>query len=204
MGKFFLGVIITLIVLILGGLGFALLGFMPTRANVEPPHIERHLAMGAIDASMDRHAPHAVNPLTPTDQDLEDGMKIYTMNCALCHGRPRPQTRRIGRQFLSAASQSDFRSARRSRVAHLLHHPHRHPLHRHARLGRASSPTSRSGSSRPSSPTWTNFPLPSRNTGRPASTWLPKPPTKKRTTRKKRRHGNETTRGLGGFSETEV
>ncbi len=86
MGKFFLGVIITLIVLILGGLGFALLGFMPTRANVEPPHIERHLAMGAIDASMDRHAPHAVNPLTPTDQDLEDGMKIYTMNCALCHG----------------------------------------------------------------------------------------------------------------------
>jgi len=42
--------------------------------------------MGAMDASMERHAPRVVNPLTPTDQYLEDGMKLYTMNCALCHG----------------------------------------------------------------------------------------------------------------------
>ena len=86
MGKFTLGVVVTLLVLILGGLGFALLGFMPTAANVEPPHFERHLAMSAVDASSDRHAPHVTNPLTPTDQNLEDGMKLYTMNCALCHG----------------------------------------------------------------------------------------------------------------------
>ena len=38
MGKFLLGVIVTLLVLILGGLGFAMLGFFPTAANVEPPH----------------------------------------------------------------------------------------------------------------------------------------------------------------------
>jgi len=86
MGKFLLGVIITLLVLVLVGLGFAMLGFFPTRANVAPPHLERHLAMSAVDASMDRHAPRVTNPLTPTDQNLEDGMKIYTMNCALCHG----------------------------------------------------------------------------------------------------------------------
>ena len=86
MGKFLLGVIITLLVLTLAGLGFAMLGFFPTPANVEPPHLERHLAMSAIDASMDRHAPRVSNPLTPTDQNLEDGMKLYTMNCALCHG----------------------------------------------------------------------------------------------------------------------
>jgi len=86
MGKFFLGVIITLVVLILGGLGFALLGFFPTAANVEPSHLETRLANGAMDASMERHAPHIVSPLTPTDQNLEDGMKLYTMNCALCHG----------------------------------------------------------------------------------------------------------------------
>ena len=42
--------------------------------------------MGAVDASMERHAPRINNPLTPTDQNLEDGMKLYTMNCALCHG----------------------------------------------------------------------------------------------------------------------
>jgi mono/diheme cytochrome c family protein len=86
MGKFLLGVIVTLLVLILGGLGFAMLGLLPTAANVEPPHLERHLAMSAVDASMERHAPRVTNPLTPIDQNLEDGMKLYTMNCALCHG----------------------------------------------------------------------------------------------------------------------
>jgi mono/diheme cytochrome c family protein len=86
MGKFLLGVIITLIVLILAGVGFAMLGFFPTAANVEPSHFESHFAMGAIDASMERHAPRITNPLMPTDQNLEDGMKLYTMNCAQCHG----------------------------------------------------------------------------------------------------------------------
>jgi mono/diheme cytochrome c family protein len=86
MGKFLLGVIVTLLVLILGGLGLAMLGFLPTRANVAPPHLETRIAMGAVDASMERHAPHVTNPLAPTDQNLEDGMKLYTMNCALCHG----------------------------------------------------------------------------------------------------------------------
>src|SRR5579863_9550988 len=86
MKKFMLGVIVTLLVLILGGLGVATLGFIPTAANVEPPHLERRLAMSAMDASMERHAPRVTNPLTPTDQNLEDGMKLYTMNCALCHG----------------------------------------------------------------------------------------------------------------------
>ena len=86
MGKFLLGVIITLVILVLAALGFAMLGFFPTRANVEPPHLERHFAMAAVDASTERHAPRITNPLTPTDQNLEDGMKLYTMNCALCHG----------------------------------------------------------------------------------------------------------------------
>jgi mono/diheme cytochrome c family protein len=86
MGKFLLGVIVTIVILILAGLGWALLGFFPTAANVEPPQLETHLAMSAVDASMERHAPRVNNPLTPTDQNLEDGMKLYTMNCALCHG----------------------------------------------------------------------------------------------------------------------
>ena len=86
MGKFFLGAIITLVVLILAALGYAMLGFAPTAANVEPPHLERHLAMSAVDASMERHAPRITNPLMPTDDNLIDGMKLYTMNCALCHG----------------------------------------------------------------------------------------------------------------------
>jgi mono/diheme cytochrome c family protein len=86
MGKFLFGIIVTLVVLILAGIGLAMLGFLPTTANVEPSHFESHFAMGAVDASMDRHAPHTANPLTTSDQNLEDGMKLYTMNCATCHG----------------------------------------------------------------------------------------------------------------------
>ena len=52
MGKILLGIIVALLVLVLCGLGFALLGFFPTAANVEPPHWEQHLAMSAADASM--------------------------------------------------------------------------------------------------------------------------------------------------------
>lgn len=86
MGKFLLGVIVTLLVLIVGGLGFALLGLFPTNANVAPPHWETHLAMSAADASMERHAPRVTNPLMPNDQNLIDGIKLYTMDCAGCHG----------------------------------------------------------------------------------------------------------------------
>jgi thiosulfate dehydrogenase len=86
MGKFFFGVVVAIIILILAVLGFAMLGFFPTAANVPPAHWERHFAMGAVDASMERHAPRVQDPLTPTDQNLEDGIKLYTMNCALCHG----------------------------------------------------------------------------------------------------------------------
>src|ERR1017187_9445254 len=86
MGKFISGVIITFLVLILCGLGFAMLGFFPTPANVAPPRWEHRLANAALDASMERHAPRVTNPLHPTDQNLEAGMKLYTMNCARCRG----------------------------------------------------------------------------------------------------------------------
>lgn len=86
MSKFLLGVIVTLLVLLLGGLGVAMLGLIPTRADVTPPHFEQRIAMNALDASMERHAPRVTNPLPPNDQNLEDGIKLYTMNCALCHG----------------------------------------------------------------------------------------------------------------------
>src|SRR5215470_1182195 len=86
MRNFILGVIFTLLLLALGGLAFALLGFVPTSADATPPRFESRIAMGALDASMERHAPRANNPVPATDNNLIDGMKIYTMNCAVCHG----------------------------------------------------------------------------------------------------------------------
>jgi mono/diheme cytochrome c family protein len=103
MGKFILGVIVTLLILVLGGLGFGVLGFFPTVANVAPPHLEKRVAMSAVDASMERHAPHLTNPLPPNDQNLEDGMKLYTMHCALCHGTLDRKPASLGDSFYPQA-----------------------------------------------------------------------------------------------------
>ncbi len=86
MRNFILGVVVTLLVLGLGGLAVATLGLMPTNADAIPPRLEHRIAMSALDASMERHAPRVSNPIPPTDENLIDGMKVYTMNCSTCHG----------------------------------------------------------------------------------------------------------------------
>lgn len=86
MRNFILGIVVTLLIIVLVGLGVAAFGLIPTNADAVPPPMERRLAMSALDASMDRHAPRVSNPITPTDENLIDGMKIYTMNCSMCHG----------------------------------------------------------------------------------------------------------------------
>jgi len=86
MRNFILGIILTILVLVIGGAGAALLGLLPTRANAPPPQWEQHLAMAALDSSVERHAPRLNNPVPSTDENLIEGMKIYTMNCAGCHG----------------------------------------------------------------------------------------------------------------------
>jgi thiosulfate dehydrogenase len=103
MKKFLLGVIVTLLVLAVGGIGFALLGYMPTNANSTPPRMETHIAMSALDASMERHAPRVNNPVPPTDANLIDGLKLYTMNCALCHGGLDRQPSILGKSFYPPA-----------------------------------------------------------------------------------------------------
>src|ERR1700747_462465 len=86
MRTFILGVIVTIVVLFVTGLIIAQFGLMPTNAYAPPPAVEQRIATNALDASMDRHAPRVTNPVPPTDDNLIDGMKIYSMNCALCHG----------------------------------------------------------------------------------------------------------------------
>jgi mono/diheme cytochrome c family protein len=86
MRNFLLGVIGTLLILIFGGLALAMLGFVPSNADATPPALERRIAMTALDAAIERRAPRVNNPLPPTDDTLIEGMKVYTMNCALCHG----------------------------------------------------------------------------------------------------------------------
>ena len=106
MRNFILGVVVTLLLLLLGGLAIAMLGFLPTNADSTPPKMERRIAMSAMDASMERHAPRVTNPVPPTDDNLIDGMKIYTMNCAGCHGGLDNKPSPLAELLLPAASRS--------------------------------------------------------------------------------------------------
>ena len=103
MRNFVLGIVITIVVLLIGGLGGALLGFMPTRANKTPPALESHIAMSAVDSSVERHAPRVNNPVPPTDDNLIEGLKIYSMNCAGCHGGIDRQHSTFGESFYPPA-----------------------------------------------------------------------------------------------------
>ena len=103
MTKLVLGGVLTLLILAVIGIGAALLGFLPTHANTPPPRMEMHLAMSALDASMERHAPRTNNPIPPTDENLIEGLKLYTMNCALCHGGLDRKPSALGKSFYPPA-----------------------------------------------------------------------------------------------------
>ena len=103
MRNFILGIVTALVVLMLGVLGVALLGLVPTQANRVPPKFELHIATSALDNSIDRHAPRVNSPVPPTDENLIEGLKIYTMNCALCHGGIDRQPSTLGKSFYPPA-----------------------------------------------------------------------------------------------------
>lgn len=86
MRNFILGVVITLVVLVVVAWIVLQFGLMPTNADATPPAFETRIAMHALDEAMDRNAPRVNNPVPATDDNLIDGMKVYTMNCSVCHG----------------------------------------------------------------------------------------------------------------------
>ena len=86
MRKFIPGIILTLVVLPLGALAFTLLGFVNAGADQGPSLAERWLANRALDASVERRAPHVANPVPVNDATLIEGMKTYVTACAECHG----------------------------------------------------------------------------------------------------------------------
>ena len=86
MRNFILGILTVIVIGFVIALVVAQFGLMPTNADATPPALEIKLASNALDASMERHAPRVTNPLPVTDENLIDGIKVYSMNCALCHG----------------------------------------------------------------------------------------------------------------------
>ena len=96
MKNFILGIIFTLVAILIGALIFTRSGFANVTADTPPNPIETILLKPALDPAIERHAPRADNPVQMTDANLIQGMKLYTMNCALCHGSLNQKPNTVG------------------------------------------------------------------------------------------------------------
>jgi mono/diheme cytochrome c family protein len=88
MRKFLLGFLLGILTLPALAFTAAWLGLLPTNANTAPSALERGFAHMALDSAAARHAPHLVNPVAPTEENLMAGMKLFKDDCAGCHGDP--------------------------------------------------------------------------------------------------------------------
>src|SRR6185503_18785242 len=80
---FIVGLIATPVLLALAGIA----GFLPTDASSEPPKWESSIGMRALDASLEKRSGGLKNPIASADAAaLAAGAKIYSDNCAGCHG----------------------------------------------------------------------------------------------------------------------
>ncbi|MGA7626553.1 MAG: c-type cytochrome [Candidatus Acidiferrales bacterium] len=99
MRGFLFGVLVTLLIIFFGGYFLLKQGYINFSADQESSPAERHLAMSAVDASTDRHAPDLKNPVPASESDLAVGAKLYLDHCAGCHGVRSNPDAQFGRSF---------------------------------------------------------------------------------------------------------
>jgi mono/diheme cytochrome c family protein len=99
MKGFLLGIIFTIVVGLAGVFFIAKRGYIDFAADNPPSSIEQHFTMSAVDASTDRRAPDAKNPVTPTEENITAGAQLYLDHCAGCHGIPSNSDSQFGRSF---------------------------------------------------------------------------------------------------------
>jgi mono/diheme cytochrome c family protein len=105
MRGFFLGVVVTLAVLVLSVFAVSHLGLYPIGADNPPSGLERMLAGRAMDVYADKHKPDGDNPIAITPANLTEGAKEYEEHCALCHGGAKAKISRMQHQFSPPAPQ---------------------------------------------------------------------------------------------------
>src|SRR5256714_15283042 len=91
MKNFLLGVVVTLLVLVIGGFAYLRLGFAEVRADIAPSRWERALMYSAAHASVRGRAPEQTNPVPATDENLIAGGRIYFSEGSGGHGTPAKQ-----------------------------------------------------------------------------------------------------------------
>jgi thiosulfate dehydrogenase len=99
MRAFAAGVVLTILAVIAVAYLCLEEGYLSFAADTRPSAAERNLAMSAVDASTDRHAPDVKNPIAPSDDNLATGAKLYLDHCAGCHGVPSNPDSTFARSF---------------------------------------------------------------------------------------------------------
>jgi thiosulfate dehydrogenase len=79
------GIALTVGVVAVAGYVVLRTGLIPANADSDPNGMERWAARTSLRATM-HHAPKVSNPLPLTDANVLAGVKLYSQNCAVCHG----------------------------------------------------------------------------------------------------------------------
>jgi mono/diheme cytochrome c family protein len=83
---FVFGILATVIVGAAGAYLAITSGVIPANADGPPLPLETWAASTSLDATLKREAPKGPNPVALTDANLIAGIKLYSDNCAFCHG----------------------------------------------------------------------------------------------------------------------
>lgn len=105
MGKFIAGVIVVLICIAVGAYIYMRYGYINLAADAPVPSIERFYVRGMVDAWAERHAPKGSPPIPADDENMVAGVKLYKMNCSVCHGAPENPVSGVGRGLYPKAPQ---------------------------------------------------------------------------------------------------
>jgi len=87
MGRFFAGVLATIVVAAAAAFVAVWFGFVPARADSPPFPGEKWAARRSLDATIEREQPQPPYPYGPvTDATIVAGAKLYIAECSDCHG----------------------------------------------------------------------------------------------------------------------
>jgi thiosulfate dehydrogenase len=83
--KFLLGVVVGLLLLPLGAFLYIRQGYAPVATSSPMLPLERQVTSMALNARIAKEAP-ANSPMSPNEENLVAGARIYREHCAVCHG----------------------------------------------------------------------------------------------------------------------
>src|SRR5262249_36188251 len=91
-GKFLLGVVIGMALLVAGLYFYFVSGNAPVATSSTTMPFEKALARKALHAVLEKEVPKNV-PIQADEASYSAGIQVYRQNCAVCHGLPgQPET----------------------------------------------------------------------------------------------------------------